>query len=132
MLQFVYFYRLQLQGSSSPVCRNLSTKSLHHRIVPSPLPKPFLQLNHRPKFFLYQPSSVSRSPRSYRGIISAEAQNQSWDLGRFLKTFYFFNGPPSPAKVRLSFHFRLSLTKRRNFFMLQLIRAYYLFSSLNL
>ncbi|GMN43498.1 hypothetical protein TIFTF001_012688 [Ficus carica] len=87
-----------LQGSSSPVCRNLSTKSLHPRILSSPLPKPFLQLNHRPKFFLYQPSLVSLSPRSYRGIISAEAQNQSWNLGRFLKTFYFFNGPPSPAK----------------------------------
>lgn len=89
---------LILQGSSSPVCRNLSTKSLHPRILSSPLPKPFLQLNHRPKFFLYQPSLVSLSPRSYRGIISAEAQNQSWNLGRFLKTFYFFNGPPSPAK----------------------------------
>ncbi|EXC10939.1 hypothetical protein L484_004838 [Morus notabilis] len=87
-----------LQGSSSPVGRNLCTKSLHHKFLSSPLPKPFLQLNHRPKYFLYQPNSASLSPRLYRGLISAQAQNQGWDLGRFLKTFYFFNGLPSPAK----------------------------------
>ncbi|CAL1389961.1 unnamed protein product [Linum trigynum] len=28
----------------------------------------------------------------------AESKNQGWDLGRFVKTFYFFNSPPSRAK----------------------------------
>lgn len=36
--------------------------------------------------------------RSYKGIISAEADKKGWDFGRFVKTLYFFNGPPSPAK----------------------------------
>lgn len=109
LLQLLYFYLLQLQGSSSPFGRNLSTKSLHHKFLSSPLPKPFLHLNHRPKYFLNQPNSASLSPRLCRGLISAQAQNQGWDLGRFLKTFYFFNGLPSPAKVRWSFHFRFAL-----------------------
>ncbi|PON95849.1 Hopanoid-associated sugar epimerase [Trema orientale] len=89
---------LNLQGSASPAGAKPSSKSLHPQFLASPLPNPFLQLNQRPQSFLYQPNSVSLSSRLYRGLISAEARKQSWDFGRFFKTLYFFNGPPSPAK----------------------------------
>ena len=92
-------YRFNLQGSSSPVGRNVSSKALNPRPVAKPLPKPFLQLNHGSKAFLHQQQSVPILPRLYRGLILAESRNRSWDLGRFFKTLYFFNGPPSPAKV---------------------------------
>ncbi|XP_062162876.1 protein HIGH CHLOROPHYLL FLUORESCENCE PHENOTYPE 173, chloroplastic isoform X1 [Alnus glutinosa] len=89
---------LNLQGSSSPFGRKFSNKSLHPWLLSSPLPKPFLQLNDRPQFFVSRKSLASLSSRTKSGSISAEAVKQSWDFGRFLKTLYFFNGPPSPAK----------------------------------
>ncbi|KAL6282506.1 hypothetical protein ACE6H2_013435 [Prunus campanulata] len=89
---------LNLQDFSSPVGRNHFKKSLHPQLLSSPLPKPFLQLNDRPHSFPYQQNSDHLSPRTYRRSISAEAGKQSWDLGRFLKTLFFFNEPPSPAK----------------------------------
>ncbi|KAH0985512.1 hypothetical protein GBA52_012689, partial [Prunus armeniaca] len=89
---------LNLQDFSSPVGRNHFKKSLHPQLLSSPLPKPFLQLNDRPHSFPYQQNSDHLSPRTYRRSISAEAGKQSWDLGRFLKTIFFFNEPPSPAK----------------------------------
>ncbi|BBH01007.1 NAD(P)-binding Rossmann-fold superfamily protein [Prunus dulcis] len=89
---------LNLQDYSSPVGRNHFKKSLHPQLLSSPLPKPFLQLNDRPHSFPYQQNSDHLSPRTYRRSISAEAGKQSWDLGRFLKTIFFFNEPPTPAK----------------------------------
>ncbi|PQQ03419.1 uncharacterized protein Pyn_33879 [Prunus yedoensis var. nudiflora] len=89
---------LNLQDFSSPVGRNHFKKSLHPQLLSSSLPKPFLQLNDRPHSFPYQQNSDHLSPRTYRRSISAEAGKQSWDLGRFLKTLFFFNEPPSPAK----------------------------------
>ncbi|XP_059438174.1 protein HIGH CHLOROPHYLL FLUORESCENCE PHENOTYPE 173, chloroplastic-like isoform X2 [Corylus avellana] len=91
---------LNLQGSSSPYDRKFSNKSLHPWLPSSPLPKPFLQLNDRPQSFVSRKSLASHSSRTKSRSISAEAAKQSWDFGRFLKTIYFFNGPPSPAKVR--------------------------------
>ncbi|KAK6264578.1 hypothetical protein SCA6_020012 [Theobroma cacao] len=88
---------LSIQGPSSNVGRKFSKNCMHPQHLSCPLPKPFLQLNGRPKCFLYQQRSAYLSSRTYKGPISAE--KQSWDLGRFLKTLYFFNGPPSPAKV---------------------------------
>ncbi|XP_059436014.1 protein HIGH CHLOROPHYLL FLUORESCENCE PHENOTYPE 173, chloroplastic-like [Corylus avellana] len=89
---------LNLQGSSSPYDRKFSNKSLHPWLPSSPLPKPFLQLNDRPQSFVSRKSLASLSSRTKSRSISAEAAKQSWDFGRFLKTIYFFNGPPSPAK----------------------------------
>ncbi|ONI10760.1 hypothetical protein PRUPE_4G066900 [Prunus persica] len=89
---------LNLQDYSSPLGRNHFKKSLHPQLLSSPLPKPFLQLNDRPHSFPYQQNSDHLSPRTYRRSISAEAGKQSWDLGRFLKTIFFFNEPPTPAK----------------------------------
>ncbi|GAV57614.1 CIA30 domain-containing protein/NAD_binding_10 domain-containing protein [Cephalotus follicularis] len=95
---------INLQGSSAPVGRNFSKDCLHPRFLSSTLPKPFLQLNDR-----QQSKSIKyNSSRKYRGHISAEARNQSWDFGRFLKTLYFFNGPPSPFKFFESIIAKLS------------------------
>ncbi|KAM3748428.1 hypothetical protein ACB098_05G108500 [Castanea mollissima] len=87
-----------LQGSASHFGRKFSNRSLNRQLLSSPFPKPFLQLDDRPQSFVYRQSLASLSSRTKRGPISAEAGKQSWDFGRFFKTIYFFNGPPSPAK----------------------------------
>ncbi|XP_041025245.1 protein HIGH CHLOROPHYLL FLUORESCENCE PHENOTYPE 173, chloroplastic isoform X2 [Juglans microcarpa x Juglans regia] len=51
-----------------------------------------------PLFSTFRQSLASLSSRTNNKTVSAEAGKQSWDFGRFLKTLYFFNGPPSPAK----------------------------------
>uniref|UniRef100_A0A6N2N6H7 NAD(P)-binding domain-containing protein n=1 Tax=Salix viminalis TaxID=40686 RepID=A0A6N2N6H7_SALVM len=71
---------------------NFIKNSVHPWLLSSPPPKPFLQLDDR---LQYRQKSAHKT---YRRAILAEAGNQGWDLGRFLKTLYFFNGPPSPAK----------------------------------
>ncbi|KAJ9168672.1 hypothetical protein P3X46_020169 [Hevea brasiliensis] len=86
---------LNLQGSSSPVGGKLSRNSMHPRLLSSPLPKPFLQIDDR---LQYQQKSAFFTLKTYRGPILAETGRQGWDFGRFFKTLYFFNGPPSPAK----------------------------------
>ncbi|KAJ4843937.1 hypothetical protein Tsubulata_017581 [Turnera subulata] len=95
---------VNLKGLSSPVCGKLSRISVHNQsVLSSSLPKSFLQLNGRPKY--------SRKPgclRAYRGKVVAEAGRQGWDFGRFLKTLYFFNGPPSPVKFFESLIVKLS------------------------
>ncbi|XP_044481342.1 protein HIGH CHLOROPHYLL FLUORESCENCE PHENOTYPE 173, chloroplastic-like isoform X1 [Mangifera indica] len=84
-----------LQGSSSAAGRKFSKDCLHPQLLSSsPLPNPFLQLNNLSNALLHKNSSFNLPSRTYRGTISTK----SWDLGRFLKTLYFFNGPPSPAK----------------------------------
>ncbi|KAJ8616535.1 hypothetical protein MRB53_035907 [Persea americana] len=86
---------LHCQGfSSSPVDRRFSK---NHRL-PSLHSKRFLQLNDRLHPFLSQGASSAVSSRTSRGSIYAEIGRQSWDFGRFVRTLYFFNGPPSPAK----------------------------------
>ncbi|KAL6206738.1 hypothetical protein ACLB2K_023985 [Fragaria x ananassa] len=82
---------LNLQDFPSPVGRKLINK-------PS-LPKPFLQLNGRPQTFLSQLKSDRLSRRTSKRSIIAQSGSQGWDLGRFLKTLFFFNEPPSPAKI---------------------------------
>ncbi|XP_071935208.1 protein HIGH CHLOROPHYLL FLUORESCENCE PHENOTYPE 173, chloroplastic-like isoform X1 [Coffea arabica] len=85
--------------SVSAVNRNFSVKNLHPRVLPSPGScRQFGRLSDQFRPFIYQRNSELPSLRTYRGRISSEAGRQGWDFGRFLKTFYFFNGPPSPAK----------------------------------
>jgi hypothetical protein len=44
-------------------------------------------------------SAVSIGPAHFRTrLIRAEGGRQPWDFGRFVKTLYFFNGPPSLSK----------------------------------
>nr|XP_043609229.1 protein HIGH CHLOROPHYLL FLUORESCENCE PHENOTYPE 173, chloroplastic isoform X2 [Erigeron canadensis] len=59
------------------------------------LSNPFLKANGRIK-------SITRQQHSYdlrRTVVYSESRNQGWDFGRFVKTLYFFNGPPSPFKI---------------------------------
>lgn len=73
------------------------------------LHKPFLQKIYGtpPQTLIYERASTRISSGTYRTVISAEAGRQSWDFGRFIKTLYFFNGPPSPAKVSNLINFKL-------------------------
>ncbi|KAK2975169.1 hypothetical protein RJ640_017382 [Escallonia rubra] len=89
---------LNFQGVSPSVGRRFSKSTLHPGVLSFPLSKPFLQINDRFQPFVKQPSSSYFPLRTYKGHIIAEAGKQGWDFGRFLKTLYFFNGPPSPAK----------------------------------
>ncbi|CAN1847397.1 Protein HIGH CHLOROPHYLL FLUORESCENCE PHENOTYPE 173, chloroplastic, partial [Linum perenne] len=82
------------QGFGSAIGRTSSR-------IPS-LYKPFVQLDHRRNSVRFGSGTVRR------GIVLAEAKNQGWDLGRFVKTFYFFNSPPSPAKFIQSLIERVS------------------------
>ncbi|CDO96855.1 unnamed protein product [Coffea canephora] len=85
--------------SVSAVNRNFSVKNLHPRVLPSPGScRQFGRLSDQFRPFIYQGNSELPCLRTYRGQISSEARRQGWDFGRFLKTLYFFNGPPSPAK----------------------------------
>nr|KYP36328.1 hypothetical protein KK1_042549 [Cajanus cajan] len=86
---------LKFQGPE--LTRSKFSKKFSHTILASPtLPKPFLQIYGRPQTLIY--TSTRLSSGSYRATISAEAGRQNWDFGRFVKTLYFFNGFPSPAK----------------------------------
>ncbi|XP_022893730.1 uncharacterized protein LOC111408159 [Olea europaea var. sylvestris] len=87
---------LNFQGISS-VGRKFSGKTSDTQVLSSP----FLQRKDIFQPFIYKQSSSFYSLKTYRGSILSEAGKQGWDLGRFLKTLYFFNGPPSPAKVHL-------------------------------
>ncbi|CAI9087220.1 OLC1v1021240C1 [Oldenlandia corymbosa var. corymbosa] len=54
--------------------------------------------------------SLSSPLRAYSSRISSQAGGQGWDFGRFIKTLFFFNGPPSPAKFVESLLEKLSNT----------------------
>lgn len=86
------------QGVSSSVGRRFSKKTFRPGVLSSPLSKPFLQLNDRLNPLVYQQSSSCYPLRTYKWPIFAEAGKQGWDFGRFVRTLYFFNGPPSPTK----------------------------------
>ncbi|KAF1867211.1 hypothetical protein Lal_00049640 [Lupinus albus] len=79
---------------STILCKNSS----HPFSASSALPKSFLQINGRPVTLINARTLTRLSSGTFRTTISAEAGRQSWDFGRFIKTLYFFNGPPSPAK----------------------------------
>ncbi|KAF7803271.1 putative complex I intermediate-associated protein 30 [Senna tora] len=88
---------LNLQGSVL-TSRKFSKKFSQPCLSSSTLPKLFLQVCDKPRTLIDQRTPAYLSSRTYRATISAEAGKQGWDLGRFIKTLYFFNGPPSPAK----------------------------------
>ncbi|KAL0442614.1 UNVERIFIED_CONTAM: hypothetical protein Slati_1984100 [Sesamum latifolium] len=78
------------------VGRKLAGSSPYPSAFSSPLPNPFLPCKFQP--LVYQKKLSFHSLRTRRVLILSEAGRQGWDVGRFLKTLYFFNGPPSPAK----------------------------------
>lgn len=99
---------LNVQGISSSVHTRISRNTLRPGLQSSPLSKPFLQLNDRSQPLVYQQNSFYNPLRKYKGGIFAETGKQGWDLGRFVRTLYFFNGPPNPAKLLESLIAKLS------------------------
>ncbi|WCJ27243.1 NAD(P)-binding Rossmann-fold superfamily protein [Euphorbia peplus] len=83
------------RGSSAPVGSNLFKNSVQPRLLSPALPNTFLQVNERLHF---KEKSAFFTLKTSRRPILIEAARQGWDVGRFLKTIYFFNGPPSPVK----------------------------------
>ncbi|CAK9327530.1 unnamed protein product [Citrullus colocynthis] len=92
-----------LQFSSQPLSSSLflmsptsspTTTSRRKLLLSSQLYNPFLQNFPGNHSFLHSSIPKSCSVRLPTKPISAKA----WDFGRFLRTLYFFNGPPSPAK----------------------------------
>ncbi|KAA8519616.1 hypothetical protein F0562_013939 [Nyssa sinensis] len=70
-----------------------------HRRLPHPPFSTFRMFRHLFQPFVYQQSPSYLPLKTIKGSIFAKAGKQGWDFGRFLKTLYFFNGPPSPAKL---------------------------------
>ncbi|KAM3251268.1 protein HIGH CHLOROPHYLL FLUORESCENCE PHENOTYPE, chloroplastic isoform X1 [Capsicum annuum] len=66
--------------------------------APSHLSWPLSRPNKKHQNFIYKRTSQNLGPKTFKGVILAESGKQGWDFGRFIKTLYFFNGPPSPAK----------------------------------
>ncbi|CAA6671485.1 unnamed protein product [Spirodela intermedia] len=84
-------------GFSSSACASFIVKISNPKLLPIGS-KRLLQLGDRASFFLHPSGFPSVNSRTSRRYICAESGKQNWDLGRFLKTLYFFNGPPSPSK----------------------------------
>ncbi|CAI9260669.1 unnamed protein product [Lactuca saligna] len=79
-------------------CESFSSTGLSRSRLSSPrLSNPFLKVNDRINPISHQ-HNIYYS-RTYKKTIYAESRNQGWDFGRFVKTLYFFNGPPSPIKI---------------------------------
>ncbi|CAG7887006.1 unnamed protein product [Brassica rapa] len=95
---------LKLSSPLSPsIVNNLQGSSSSYKVKFSnntSLPKPFLQLDDRGQRLRDQQASHSSVYlRSFRKRVTAKSEgSQGWDFGRFIKTLYFFNGPPSPLK----------------------------------
>ncbi|PIA42111.1 hypothetical protein AQUCO_02100162v1 [Aquilegia coerulea] len=78
-----------------PQLKGFSKNTLHHhKLLSSPYSTQFIQLNDTTFTSLRKPTYL----RAKTSSIVAESGKQGWDFGRFLKTLYYFNGPPSPAK----------------------------------
>lgn len=95
----LYSIWLLFQGASFSANRSCCRTVSGSQIQCSSLANPFLQLKNNFQSSIHRQSSSCLTLRSYKRIISAEADKKGWDFGRFVKTLYFFNGPPSPAKV---------------------------------
>ncbi|THU52397.1 hypothetical protein C4D60_Mb10t03560 [Musa balbisiana] len=91
---------LDPQGiSSSHTCKR-NSGDLHHQVL-SLRAKQFIPHTYRLDPCLYKEALPPlKYSRKYKGAIFAESGRQTWDFGRFIRTLYFFNGPPNPAKVR--------------------------------
>ncbi|CAL9200664.1 unnamed protein product [Musa hybrid cultivar] len=89
---------LDPQGiSSSHTCKR-NSGDLHLQVL-SLRAKQFIPHAYRSDPCLYKEALPPfKYSRKYKGAISAESGRQTWDFGRFIRTLYFFNGPPNPAK----------------------------------
>nr|XP_019704506.1 uncharacterized protein LOC105040590 [Elaeis guineensis] len=96
---------LHPQGFCSSYTRKSHSSTLHLKVL-SLRSKEFIQLTH----ILDQYKGASRFvySRSSKGTIFAKSGRQAWDFGRFLRTLYFFNGPPNPVELVRSLIGKLS------------------------
>lgn len=97
------FYSPTTNPSSSSFkflnCESVSsTRFSRSRLSSSRISSPFLKVNDRINLISHQHNNTYNL-RRYKGTIYAESRKQGWDFGRFVKTLYFFNGPPSPFKI---------------------------------
>ncbi|KAJ6796394.1 Uncharacterized protein M6B38_218235 [Iris pallida] len=76
--------------SSSYTCN-----TLHHKVSSLQF-KQHTQFTHRQCLYKGVLPFVSTGPSKWS--VHAESRQQAWDLGRFIRTLYFFNGPPNPMK----------------------------------
>ncbi|KAI3936229.1 hypothetical protein MKW98_026409 [Papaver atlanticum] len=91
---------IYFQGYSSlSIGRSHSNKALHYLLLSSSHSPHFLPLSDELQTLSSGCKFASLSLRSNKRFIYAETGRQGWDVGRFLKTVYFFNAPPSPAKL---------------------------------
>ncbi|KAL8032403.1 hypothetical protein ABFX02_13G093800 [Erythranthe guttata] len=98
-MECCFLSTVHIPPSSSRSRTTLNSQGFSNRyqlVLSSSLSNPFL--HHKFKPFGYE-RNLSYHNRTKRGSIRVEAEKQGWDVGRFLKTLYFFNGPPSPAKL---------------------------------
>ncbi|KAG9448199.1 hypothetical protein H6P81_014327 [Aristolochia fimbriata] len=86
-----------VQGFSYSPVDSVEKRFLGSVRVPFLKTKQFLHLNDQISPFRYQKATFPISRRT-SGFVIAEGGRQNWDFGRFLRTLYFFNGPPSPTK----------------------------------
>ncbi|KAI4365178.1 hypothetical protein MLD38_021188 [Melastoma candidum] len=92
-----------LQGSPCFAGRTCCENSSYRQSSRYYLPKPFLQLADgnisKPVLRNLCPGyGLSSTCRRDRLGVKATKQ-EGWDFGRFVKTLYFFQGPPNPAKL---------------------------------
>lgn len=76
--------------SSSYTCN-----TLHHKVSSLQF-KQHTQFTRRQCLYKGVLPFVSTGPSKWS--VHAESRQQAWDLGRFIRTLYFFNGPPNPMK----------------------------------
>ncbi|VAH27038.1 unnamed protein product [Triticum turgidum subsp. durum] len=77
------YYILVAEGEFAAGCSTRTTQKAHF-------------FGSRPSSqIIYSPTSSHLSRRA----VIALAGKQSWDIGRFAKTLFFFNGPPNPLKI---------------------------------
>uniref|UniRef100_A0A0C9QM13 TSA: Wollemia nobilis Ref_Wollemi_Transcript_25367_2180 transcribed RNA sequence n=1 Tax=Wollemia nobilis TaxID=56998 RepID=A0A0C9QM13_9CONI len=89
----------QPQGFSSSYAHKTCSKITFHKKEVISDSKGFLQFKHRfSPFHTKRYFSQSYSFKFSKQIV-ALGDKQRWDIGRFFRTLYFFNGPPSSAKL---------------------------------
>lgn len=97
----------QFQGFSSPFGDKTCSKIKLHQKELVPGSKGFVKLKHRFSTSCARKHYLQGSFKFSQRIV-AKGDRQPWDIGRFLRTLYFFNGPPSPVKLFESLIARLS------------------------
>lgn len=109
LFDLIFYYTMDCSAISLP--RSSYGPSQSQAVFPDF--KGLTGLNCRLHTFPVRRQFLQNSSFKFSQKIVAEANRQQWDIGRFLKTLYFFNGPPSPAKLFQSLIAQLSGSSSR-------------------